>query len=150
MNTPPCQAHSWNKTKTIGHTTTCDTPIILCNSNISNSFSYPKTWGKGPKRLKTQKMIIFHNFEHSSLPTLMIKKTTTIGHVTLTCPKSLGKRTQMAKNPEKMIFHNHKHSSLPTSLIKGNKNNWARNYIWHLFYFVQFSHKPLLNLRPNG
>ena len=49
-NTHPCQHCFENKIKTIGHTTTCD--IILCSSNIKHSLTFPKTWGKGPKRLK--------------------------------------------------------------------------------------------------
>ena len=56
MKTPPCQPHSKViKKKTIGHIATCDTLIILCDSNISHSFTCPKTWGKGPKRIKTLK-----------------------------------------------------------------------------------------------
>ena len=45
-----------------------------------------------------------------------------------------------------IIFHDFEHSFLPTPLIKQNKNNWKRNFIWHYYYFVQFKHKPLLNL----
>ena len=45
-----------------------------------------------------------------------------------------------------IIFDNFEHSSLSTSIVKQNKNNWARNYMLHSYDFVQFQHKPLLNL----
>ena len=79
------------KKRTIGYATTFDTVIIFCNPNISHSFTCPKPWGKELKRIKTLKMFIFHNSEHSFLP---------------------------------------------TSLIKLNKNNWARNYMCHFYYFM--------------
>ena len=58
------------KLKPIGYTTSCATFIISCNSNISKSLTCPKTCRKCPKRLKTKKRILFHKFEHFSLPTL--------------------------------------------------------------------------------
>ena len=57
-----------------GYATTCDTIIISCNLSISHTLTCPDIWGKGPKRPKTQKMIMFHNFEHSSMPISMIKQ----------------------------------------------------------------------------
>ena len=80
------------------------TLITSCSSNTSHSLTCPKTWGKGPKRLKTLKMINFHSFEHVSLPTLLMKQ---------------------------------------------NKNNWARNCMWHTCYFGQFEPKSFLNLPKN-
>ena len=62
-------------TTTIGHTIT---------NNTSYPLTCPKTWEKGPKRLKTLRNDQFHNFEHSSLPTSLIKqiKKKTIGQAT--------------------------------------------------------------------
>ena len=45
-----------------------------------------------------------------------------------------------------IIFHNFEHPSLPTSLIKQKKSNWARNYMWDYYHFVQLYNKPPLNL----
>ena len=54
-------------------------------------------------------------------------------------PKNVGKTTKTAKNAKKtIIFHKFEHSFLPVLIIKQNKNNWAHNYMQHLFYFVQF------------
>ena len=83
-------------------------------------------------------MIIFHNFEHSSLPALLIKqqKTTTTEHATtcdtpiilrsshishpLNCPKTLEKEPKELKALKNDQFH--KYYSLPTSPIKQTKN----------------------------
>ena len=59
LNTPPCPSQSQNKIKTITLTTTSDTLIVSCNSNIIHSSSCLKTWGKGPNRLKAQKNDLF-------------------------------------------------------------------------------------------
>ena len=32
----------------------------------------------------------------------------------------------------------------PWQPFKENRNNWARNYMWRSYYFVQSQHKPLL------
>ena len=55
LNTPPCQLPSQNEIKTLCHATKCDILIIMCSSNISYPLTFPKTWGKEPKQLKTQK-----------------------------------------------------------------------------------------------
>ena len=62
LSTPRCQSWPWNRIETIGHVSTCCTVIISRNSNITHS------------RLKIIKMNIFHKFEHSSLPTSLIKQ----------------------------------------------------------------------------
>ena len=47
--------------------------------------------------------------------------------------------TQTVENTKKMIiFHKFELPSLPKLLIKQNKNYWESNYMWQLFYFVQF------------
>ena len=38
------------------------------------------------------------------------------------------------------------HSSLPLSIIKQDKNNWARNCMWHYYHFMLFQYKSLINL----
>ena len=55
LNTPPCQLRSQNKIIKIENTTACGTLIIFWNSNISHPLTCPKTWEKGPKRLKILK-----------------------------------------------------------------------------------------------
>ena len=48
-------------------------------------------------------------------------------------------KRQTAENTNKeSFFCIFEHSSLPTLLIKQNKNNWARNYMWHSHYFMAF------------
>ena len=70
LSTPPCWNRSQSKSKSIRHAYTWITFIISCNSIVSHSFTYPKSWGKGPKWLN----LIFHNFEYSPLPTFLIKQ----------------------------------------------------------------------------
>ena len=48
--------------------------LVSCNSNIIYPLTYLKTYRKEPRRLKTLKNDHFYNFEHSSLPTLLIKQ----------------------------------------------------------------------------
>ena len=85
-------------------------------------------------------MIIFHNFEHSSLPALLIKqqKTTATEYATtcdtliilrsshvshpLNCPKTWEKEPKELKALKNDQFHNFEHYSLPTSPIKQTKN----------------------------
>ena len=55
LSTPSCWPRWQNKWKSIGHATACSTLIISCNSNITHSLTFPKTLGKGPKRLKVLK-----------------------------------------------------------------------------------------------
>ena len=100
-------------------------------------------------------MIIFHNYEHSSLPTLVMKfKNTQLGtqldvklllfcailtYVTPLPAQKPGVKHPNGQKHEKMIiFHKSEHSSLPISIIKPNKNNWARNYMYHSYHFMQF------------
>ena len=70
LSTLSCWPRLQIKLKPTGHATSCATFIISCNSNISKFLTCPKTCRKCPKCLKTKKRIIFHTFEHSSLPTL--------------------------------------------------------------------------------
>ena len=75
FSTPPCWPRSQSRSKSIGYENTCGTLTISRNSNISCSFTYPKTWGIWPKRLKKYlKMVIFCRFEHSSLLTSIIRQ----------------------------------------------------------------------------
>ena len=48
-----------------------------------------------------------------------------------------------------MIFQNFEHYSLATFIINQSKNNCEWKYMGSLFYFVQFSHKPPVNLSKN-
>ena len=100
-------------------------------------------------------MNIFHKYKHSSLPTSLIKlkknnrSRNYMWHFLFCAILNLGKRIQTAKITKKWSFHNFEHSSLTISLIKQNKNNWARNYMWRSYHFVQLWHKPFLNLPKN-
>ena len=53
-----------------------DTLMILSIYNISNPLTCPKTWGKGPKLLRSKvlKLELFHKFEHAYLPNKMTKQ----------------------------------------------------------------------------
>ena len=46
---------SQSKSKSIGHATACGTLVTLRNSNIRDSLTCPKTWGKGRRWLKILK-----------------------------------------------------------------------------------------------
>ena len=86
-------------------------------NSFDHSLTCPKTCGKRPKQPKsTKKMMIFHNFEHSSLHTSPIEFKKKMGaqlNMTLllfcaivikspfNLPKNLGKRTQTAENTKK-------------------------------------------------
>ena len=111
-----------------------DTFIISWNSNISHSITWPKTWGKGPKRLKILnkwQMSIFHKSKHSCLPTNItrqIKKKLVTQlqvallsfHANLTGPKLVEKNPNGKKYLELIIFLKFEHSSPPPSMP--NKN----------------------------
>ena len=89
--------------KTIAHGTICGTVIVSWNSNLSHSFTFLKTWGKEPK-------LIFHNFEHSSLLSSLIKqkkkKLVMELYVTLllTCTKTRAKRPKGLKTLKNCHF----------------------------------------------
>ena len=105
-------------------------------------------------------MIIFHNFEHCFLPTLLkeLKKTrhttscntlvtlcsSNISHL-LNHLKTLRKGPKWPKALKNYHFHNFEHSSLPISIIKQNKNDLARNFMWHFYHVMKFQYKLLLN-----
>ena len=75
FSTPPCWPRSQSRSKSIGYENLCGTLTISCNSNISSSFTYSKTWGIWPKQLKKYlKMVNFCRFEHSSLLTSIIRQ----------------------------------------------------------------------------
>ena len=57
----------------------------------------------------------------------------------ISLPKNLGRKFMTTKNTKKpTIFQNFEHSFLLILIIKQNKKNWVHNYMWHLFYLVQF------------
>ena len=56
LSSPVFRPRLQSKTKAIGDATMCSTFLILCNSNIKHSLTWPNTWGKGPKQLKIIKI----------------------------------------------------------------------------------------------
>ena len=101
------------------------------------------------------KVIIFHKFEHSSMPIKSSKKKI-FGHATaydtiiilcnsnvslsLTCPKIREKDSNGYKYLKLSICHKFEHSFLPSLITKLNKNHWTRNYktYSHHFYKAQY------------
>ena len=74
FSTPPCWLWSRSKLKSIEHENTFGKLIIPHNSNISCSFTHPKTWEKWLKRLKIPENGHFCRSEHSSLLTSITKQ----------------------------------------------------------------------------
>ena len=126
--------------------------VISCISYISHSLTCPKTWGKGPERLKALKMINFHSFEHFSLPTFLMKQnkknwarngtliifpSLNISY-SLTCPKTWGKRPKRLKILKMIILGKSEHSSLIISITKQIKTYWVCKYMCHPYNFMQF------------
>ena len=143
----PTMIQNKTKIKTNGNAITCDTLIISCSCNISHSLTCAKTWEKEPKWLKILRIDYSSQigalFPAECDPQRKLKqyvrncKTNFIDvyeiqyDLRLDLPKIVRKWTSM-------------HVKLDCK-----RKNQARNYIQHLYYFMQFLLIPLPNLPKN-